>query len=195
MRVFVALDIEQEIRSRILRFMEGVNSFAPEARWVRAESLHITLKFIGEKPSDVVEQIKKSLSAVQAQSFQIEFHGYGFFPNSKSARVLWVGIEAGPQLAQLAKSVDGALSDLGIAGEEHPYTPHLTLARGLGRSGSPRREKRDGPNRCFHKLQEKLSALSQPEFGTMTAHEFFLYESHLGKGGSRYDKLERFSLG
>ena len=50
MRLFVALDIDDSIRGRIARFLDGVRGFAPDARWVRPESLHVTLKFIGEKP-------------------------------------------------------------------------------------------------------------------------------------------------
>jgi 2'-5' RNA ligase len=194
MRLFVALDIEEEIRSKILRLMEGVRGFAPDVRWVRPESLHVTLKFIGNKPDDLVPEIKNALAAVKAGSFEIAFHGYGFFPNPKSARVFWVGLESGPSLFQLAKSVDVALSALGIVAEEHAYSPHLTLARGSGRSGGPQRLKEDTPNRHFEILQKKLSALPLPEFGTMTAREFFLYESHLGRGGSRYDKVARFAL-
>jgi RNA 2',3'-cyclic 3'-phosphodiesterase len=194
MRLFVALDIEDEIRSRILRFMEAVNGFAPDVRWVRPESLHVTLKFMGNKSDDSVQEVKNALAAVRAESFEIAFREYGFFPNPKSARVFWVGIESGPPLFQLAKSVDDALTALGMEPEEHAYSPHLTLARGSGRSGHPQPQKGDSPNRHFEKLQKKLSALSAPEFGTMTAREFFLYESHLGSGGSRYDKLARFAL-
>jgi len=47
MRLFIALDIDDQIRQRIERFLEGVSGLSPEARWVRLESLHITLKFIG----------------------------------------------------------------------------------------------------------------------------------------------------
>jgi 2'-5' RNA ligase len=194
MRLFVALDIEDEVRNRILRFVEGVRGFAPDVRWARPESLHVTLKFIGNKADDSVEEIKNVLAAVRTESFEITFRGYGFFPNPKSARVFWVGIESGPPLFQLAKSVDVALSALGIEPEEHAYSPHLTLARGSGRSGGPQRLKDDSPNCHFEILQKKLSALSVPEFGTMTAREFFLYESHLGRGGSKYDKLARFAL-
>jgi len=174
--------------------MDGVRGFAPDVRWVRPESLHLTLKFIGNKPDDSAQEIKNVLAAVKGESFEIAFRGYGFFPNPKSARVFWVGIECGPALCQLAKSVDAALSALGIEPEKHAYSPHLTLARGSGRSGGPRRLKDDAPNRHFEILQKKLTALSVPEFGTMTAREFFLYESHLGRGGSRYDKLARFAL-
>ena len=56
MRIFVALDIDDAIRQRIQRFIEGVSGFAPDARWVRPESLHVTLKFVGEKPPEAVEQ-------------------------------------------------------------------------------------------------------------------------------------------
>jgi len=64
MRIFVALDIDDAIRQRVLRFMEGVSGFAPDARWVRPESLHVTLKFIGEKPPEAVAEIKQALSSV-----------------------------------------------------------------------------------------------------------------------------------
>jgi len=57
MRIFVALDIDDAIRDRISRFMDGLRGFAPDARWVRPESLHVTLKFVGEKPPEFVEKI------------------------------------------------------------------------------------------------------------------------------------------
>src|ERR1700758_3870276 len=106
MRIFVALDIEEEIRERIVRFMEGVRGFAPDARWVQPESLHVTLKFIGELPEAMVEPIKQGLATASSSGLEVQFRNYGFFPNAKSARVFWVGIAAGPQLASLAATVD-----------------------------------------------------------------------------------------
>jgi len=194
MRVFVALDIDDSIRQRIHRFMEGVSGFAPDARWVRPESLHVTLKFIGEKPNDRVEEITRVLSGIRAESFEVSFRGSGFFPTAKAARVFWFGIEAGAQLAALAKAVDEATLTLGIPKEDHPFAPHLTLARGGGRSGGPRWSKGDSPNRNFQRLQEKLAALPAPEFGTMAAREFCLYQSQLSQGGSSYSKIASFAL-
>jgi RNA 2',3'-cyclic 3'-phosphodiesterase len=195
MRIFIALDIDDEIRGRITRFMDGVREFAPEARWVRPESMHITLKFIGEKSGETVEEIKKALQEVRGPAMEIGFRGYGFFPTPRSARVFWVGIEAGPELPKLASAVDSTVAKLSIPKEDHPFSPHLTLARRGGRSGAPKRQKQDHPNPDFSRMQAKLSALPQPEFGTMTAREFYLYESKLGPGGSKYTKLERFALG
>jgi 2'-5' RNA ligase len=194
MRLFIALDIDDAIRERIARFEQGVSEFAPDARWAKPESLHVTLKFIGEQPEPAVEQIKHALSTIPASAVDIQFRGYGFFPSAKSARVFWIGIEAGPQLTALAAAIDEKMPSLGIPKEDRAFSPHLTLARGAGRSGSPRRSKSDAPNRAFQRLQEKLVALTTPEFGTMTARVFFLYQSQLSPKGSKYTKLARFDL-
>ncbi|MFZ0732334.1 MAG: RNA 2',3'-cyclic phosphodiesterase [Candidatus Sulfotelmatobacter sp.] len=193
MRLFIALDIDDAIRERIARFLEGVRNFAPDARWVHAESLHVTLKFIGEQPESALPPLKQALSQILVPPSEIHFQGYGFFPTAKSARVFWIGMQAGPELAMLAAAIDEKMPALGIAKEDRPFSPHLTLARGPGGSRSPRRRD-DKPNRVFQHLQEKLDALPSPEFGTMTPREFFLYQSQLSPKGSRYTKLERFPL-
>ena len=195
MRLFIALDIDDAIRERITRFIDGVRGFAPDARWMKPESLHVTLKFIGEQPDDAVPHVKEALANVSAQPMEIQFRGYGFFPTVKSARVFWVRMEADPRLASLAASIDEKVATLGIAKEERSFSPHLTLARGSGGSGSPGRRRCDGPNRTFTLLQEKLSALPAPEFGMMTARGFFLYQSRLSPKGSTYTKLASFALG
>ena len=194
MRLFIALDIDDAIRGRITRFVDGVAGFAPDARWMRPESLHVTLKFIGEQREPVLEQIKQALRTNVASSLEIHFRGYGFFPTAKSARVFWIGLEAGPQLAALADAIDGEVAALGVPKEVRAFSPHLTLARGGGRSGSPQKYKADAPNRVFQRLQEKLAAFPGPEFGTMTARAFFLYQSHLSPKGSKYTKLASFDL-
>jgi RNA 2',3'-cyclic 3'-phosphodiesterase len=194
LRIFIALDIDNPIRARISTFLEGVRGFAPDATWLRPESLHVTLKFIGEKPPEAVEEIRGALAGIRAAPFEVGFRAYGFFPTPKAARVFWVGIESGTPLAKLAAAVEEATALLGIPKEDHVFSPHLTLARWRGRSSSPRRDKSDVPNLGFQQLQQKLAAIPAPDFGTMTAREFFLYQSELSRNGSRYTKLERFGL-
>ena len=194
MRLFLALDIDDDIRERITLFVDGVRNFAPDARWMQPESLHVTLKFIGEQPESVMENIERAMATVSAGTTQIDFRGYGFFPTSKSARVFWIGMASSPELVALAAAIDDTMPSLGIPKEDRPFSPHLTLARGRRASGSPRTSSKDGPNRTFQRLQEKLAALSVPEFGTMTPREFFLYQSHLSPKGSKYTKLASFSL-
>jgi 2'-5' RNA ligase len=194
MRLFIALDLDDAIRARIARFMDGVGPFAPDARWVTPESLHVTLKFIGEQPDDSVDRIRLALRAFAAPTSEIHFRGYGFFPTAKSARVFWIGMDAGPQLAALAAALDDVTAALGIPKEDRAFSPHLTLARSRGSSGAPRSLTTDKPNRAFERLQEKLASRPTPEFGTMTPREFFLYQSQLSPKGSKYTKLAAFEL-
>jgi 2'-5' RNA ligase len=194
MRIFIGIDLDPEVRARIERFLEGVEGFAPEARWVRPESLHITLKFIGEQPTERVEGITERLRRVESSAFEIRVRGYGFFPTAKAPRVFWIGIDAGPQLAELAESIDIATAELGIPREDRPFSPHLTLARGRGKSGSPKWRKGDSPNATFAVLAKRLAAMGELDFGTMTANEFILYQSQLSPIGSKYTKLQRFPM-
>jgi 2'-5' RNA ligase len=194
MRLFVALDIDDNIRAHIAHFLDGVREFAKDARWVRPESLHVTLKFIGERSDEEVVTIKEALAAISAESFQIHFRGYGFFPGGRAPRVFWIGSQGGMKLSSLAARAEEVLTPLGIPKEEHAFNPHLTLARGGRVSGSPQRQKSDRANLSFQHLQEKLAALPAPEFGTMTAREFFLYQSRTSPGGSKYTKLAQFAL-
>ena len=193
MRIFIALDLEEEIRLRIQRFIEEMRGLAPGALWANPESLHVTLKFIGEKPESAVKEIEAALGRIKGEPVQLSFRGCGFFPNPKAARVFWVGIDS-QELPGLAKNAARALAEIGIPPEERAYTPHLTLARAGGGSGAPHRQRSDEANQRFARLQEKLANLPEPDFGTMTAREFFLYRSELGRGGSRYTKIARFSL-
>jgi 2'-5' RNA ligase len=194
MRLFVALDLDADISKRIEAFCEQVRPLAPEARWVSTESLHVTLKFIGESPDTMRPKIESVLSQVHAPSFALSFRSTGFFPTPRSARVFWVGIEAESGLGELAKQIEDALAQLGIAKENRAFSPHLTLARARGASGAPRRQRSDKPNRQFAGLQEFLARNPVPEFGTMSAREFFLYRSQLSSKGPQYMKIAGFEL-
>ncbi len=178
MRLFIALDIPQEIRAAIAEYRERAHALAPDARWARVEGLHVTLKFVGEVSDEVAQQMKTALAKVKAAPFEVKFEGVGFFPNEKGARLFWVGVDGGTELPRLAASVDAALEKLGIKREEKDYHPHLTLARASS-----------------HPLRELRPLLDRPpQFGTMTAREFFMYQSQPQRGGSKYTKLERFGL-
>jgi RNA 2',3'-cyclic 3'-phosphodiesterase len=194
MRTFVALDLDPEIRERIRVFMTELRDNAPNVRWVSEDSLHVTLKFIGEKPDPDVKRIETALKSIRDPQFQLSFKGTGFFPTPRAARVFWIGIEAEEGLAQLAKSVEEHLIQVGIPKETRAFSPHLTLARAKDGSGAPGWRKGDKPNRQFDALQAQLEKHPAPDFGTMTASEFFLYQSQLSSKGARYTKIARFDL-
>ena len=191
MRLFVALDIDQQIRDRITQFRDEMRRLAPSGvRWVAPETFHITLQFLGE--TQKVEDIKSALATVHARPVTASFRGAGFFPNPNRARVFWIGIESGANLQHLVAEIGTALGSLGFKREQQEYHPHLTLAR--AGSGRPHHMAGDKPAPGLQQVRARLESMPPPEFGTMTASEFLLYQSTLSPAGSVYTKLARYLL-
>ena len=180
MRLFVAVEVSAEIRGRVSKFVELVRPRLTQARWSRPEGLHITLKFLGKVADERRAAIEDALDGIKASRFELSLGNIGLFPNPKSPRVLWVGIDCGPELSELARKTDDALVPLGFEREKRAFTPHVTLARFKERSRT---------SNVTPSLPEK-----NPSFGTMTATEFHLYESKLSPKGSSYSKLSSFAL-
>src|SRR5438270_9336696 len=112
MRLFIALDIDSEIRRRITTFRDELRPLAPDVKWVNPETFHITLQFLGETKK--LEEIQCALPGVKGAAVELSFRGAGFFPNSRAPRILWVGIEAGEQLQSLSQSIGDALAPFGF---------------------------------------------------------------------------------
>ncbi len=177
MRVFVALDVPDEVRRALGDLMARLAPCCRAARWARGEAMHVTLKFIGEAVPENVERIKNALQGVHsAEAVEMRFRNVGFFPNAGHPRVFWAGIEASPNLAELAAAVEGAVEPLGIPRETRPFRPHLTLARFKSEEGLAR-------------LHEALRREASFEFGATRAAEFHLYQSVLKPRGAEYTRL------
>ncbi len=190
MRLFIALDIDESIRERIAVFRDQMRRLAPDVRWVGPETFHITLQFLGETKK--LEEICGALQPLKLPPVPVAFRGAGFFPNFKAPRVFWIGIAGGENLQTLATEVAKAVLPLGFESDARSFMPHLTLAR--SGSGRPRPVRGERPAPGLQQVRAHLEALPSPDFGTMTAHEFILYESHLSSAGPRYEKCARFPL-
>ena len=186
-RLFVALEIPAAVRENLAALINDLrapdaSSSKNKARWVRPENLHVTLKFIGNVDAGKMDPIREALAEVcSSSSVELHFRGLGFFPNEKRPRVLWAGIEASPNLAPLAASVDARLEKLGIPRETREFSPHLTIARF------------DPPG-----ISETLRAAAQEhaarEFGAVRTGEFHLFESKTRPAGAEYIRLSSFSF-
>ena len=186
MRLFVALDfpdaVRQTLRELIARLQPGFGS----AKWVRPEAMHITLKFIGEVDGEKLAPIRGALAPVHSSApVEIHFRGLGFFPNERRPRVLWCGVEASTNLAELAEAVQRALVPLGIPAESRDFVPHLTLAR-FNSDYAPRKD--------LETLVRAAGELKSYDFGRTRETEFHLIESILKPAGAEYRRLETFPI-
>jgi 2'-5' RNA ligase len=180
MRTFVAIEIPSEIREQIHALLDALRRAPADIRWSRPEGLHITLKFLGEVAPEKVEEVKARLQALApAAPLSIAVRGAGFFPNERAPRVLWLGIQAGPELQELAARIEDSLLPLGYPKEDRPFAPHLTLGRARGTNNL-------GSLRELLRLREPL------DMGSFVAQDFSLYESQMASGGSVYHKLARY---
>jgi 2'-5' RNA ligase len=179
MRLFIGLDLPADVIHAIDELQSLLRPRAHIA-WSPAANLHVTTKFVGEWPETRLQEMKRGLGKVTVPApFEIRVTGLGFFPNVRSPRVFWAGIEAPPQLAQLARDTDLATASLGVTKEDRAYSPHLTLAR--IRTPVP-----------LESLHGAIAGLPSTEFGAFRADRFFLYLSRPGPGGSVYTKLAEF---
>lgn len=186
MRLFVALDFPDAVRQAVRDLIARLKPACRSARWVRPEAMHITLKFIGEVDAEKLTSIRSALAPVHsAAPVEMQFRGLGFFPNERRPRVLWCGVEASLNLAELAAAVERALVPLGIPAESRDFVPHLTLARFQAEGGS---------RRDVEALVRAAGELKSYDFGRTRETGFHLIESVLKPAGAEYKRLETFNL-
>jgi 2'-5' RNA ligase len=182
MRIFVGIEIPSDIRQRIRELIEVLQRGAAPIRWSRVDGMHITLKFIGDAPAEKVDQIKVALQAVSPVGpVSIRIQGAGYFPSERAPRVVWLGVQADPQLAELAEHLEQGLVPLGVPKEDRLFAPHLTIGR--LRTPAP-----------IPAVRELLRQREPLDLGAFTAREFCLYDSQRLPDGSIYKRLARFPL-
>ena len=104
MRVFIAVDLPNEIRKQFKELQRELRPLTNSTRWVAPESIHITLKFLGEVPEKRMEQVDGALGGLTWKPFTVSVHGVGFFPGARSPRVFWAGMEA-PTMQELTEEL------------------------------------------------------------------------------------------
>jgi 2'-5' RNA ligase len=177
MRLFTAIDIPAEVQRNLHGLLDRLRPTAKIA-WSTVEKLHVTTKFIGEWPEHRLEEMKGTLQKVCSPgAIEITVRGLGWFPDARSPRVFWAGVESGPELAMLAHATGSAVEKIGVPVEERKYSPHLTLAR--IRERVP-----------LNALRSAVEALPSVDFGSFHVPSFYLYLS----SGGKYTKLAEFVL-
>ncbi|MHB0948311.1 MAG: RNA 2',3'-cyclic phosphodiesterase [Gemmatimonadaceae bacterium] len=131
MRLFVAINLPDEVRRAAFDAGAPLRELVPRASWVPEARLHLTAKFLGERPDADVAPLAETLLAVAAghRAMTLRVAGASAFPNLRRPRVVWLGVEPDPRLELLHHDVEEALAGLGVELEGKPFRPHLTLGR------------------------------------------------------------------
>ncbi len=188
-RSFVAIELSEEARKGLARLRRGLERDEHGfVKWVDPHGIHLTLKFLGNIPSERVTEITDAIrKATQGISpFHLEISGLGAFPSLKQARVFWVGISGElDKLSGLQQNIDSALAALGFAREERPFVPHLTLAR-IREGASP------AERRSFGEL---VGSTTFEDKYPVEVEAVRLMRSHLAPAGAIYTCLSVVGLG
>ena len=178
-RAFIAIDLPDLVLEQCRRISERLRGLGLEARFTQPESIHLTLKFLGNIEQHQIPNIVDVLTATSRSydPFKLRVGGVGVFPKLGNPRVVWVGIEVQPTLGEVQQNIEKGTESLGFSRELRDFHPHLTVAR--------------------LKTRKNLDLLAgyvqgdgeSEEAGTFIVEAIHLYLSELNPAGAKYRQL------
>jgi len=188
MRTFIAIKLPTQIKDYLASLQEELKKSGADVKWVAPDNIHITLKFLGEIDEKQLGEISLIMDRVSSdiKGFTVNLDTPGAFPNIKSPRVIWMGLNKGDQqLKTIAKELEERIEKLGIPKEDRAFSSHITLGR-----------TRSGLNR--DKLIAALQIASKPRNQTQTSEfpvtSVTLFKSTLTPKGPIYEVVKESSL-
>jgi 2'-5' RNA ligase len=187
MRCFIAIDIPEEIRAELAGLQKElagqVDVRKGDVKWVEPQSVHLTLKFLGEVPDNQIVEVCNIVKDVASRypAFDFAVREAGSF-GGRSARVLWVGagLEC-PELLELQQDLEDELADAGWPKEGRQFSGHLTLCRIRN-------------SQAGEKLGQVVERYKEYDLGTARADSIIVYESQLTGQGPIYTPLGTYKL-
>jgi len=180
-RVFLAVKLSSNIQEKLFALQQQLKGILPPINWVRPESIHLTLKFLGYVEPSFVSPLFSALEPIGEKHapFSVDVQGLGVFPQVKHPRIFWIGLAGNTQALQdLVFEIDVVLESLGFPPEEKTYHPHLTLAR----------IKRENA-KVGSALIQTRALESDQHLGTLNVDGFTLFQSDLDSTGAKYTSL------
>ena len=177
MRMFVALSLPEPVRASLATLCYGL----PGARWVRPDSFHISLRFLGEIDGGDAEDVDALLAGIHAPEFEVEIADVGCFANGRTVRSVWAGVKPSAALTHLHDKVESAVVRAGLPANGQRFTPHITLTRPKGIT--------------LDNVRQYLEAHSLYRAPSFEATHFTLYRSFTGGEGSIYRVESEYELG
>lgn len=183
-RAFIAIEIDEKNRSQLLSLISRLKEAKADVKWAESSAMHFTLKFLGNIDKSLIEKLKISLNDISKKFpvFDIHLSGISAFPNLKSPRVFWVGLDKGSsQVCDIQKEIEEKLQSFGFKKEERGFRPHLTL----GRIRS---------NKFLETLKLFLKNIEFQGETSSEAKGIVLFQSNLTPQGPIYTKLHEANL-
>lgn len=189
-RTFVAIELDDALKAALRQAQKQLerSRVAHIGRWVSPDSIHLTLKFLGNVPVNRVDELRQAIhrACESFAPFHISLTSLRCFPNVRRLRVIWVGVGGDLEtLMRLQRLVESELNRIGFKPERRGFTPHLTLARIRNRA---RRHEREEMGKLISTEQVDATA-------SMTVREVSLIRSDLKPSGAVYTRLAAISLG
>jgi 2'-5' RNA ligase len=184
LRSFIAIELPETVKSALAELQQELKKCGADIRWIKLASIHLTLKFLGNIEDKVVENIVKVIKGTceKYSEFNLDIKGVGVFPNIKSPRVIWVGVNSNTAISGLQNEIEGGMSSLGFERENRKFTPHLTLGRFRSYQGKA-------------SLVDKIESYKDTTFGIMDVNSVSLIKSDLSPAGAKYTRLANVALG
>lgn len=181
MRVFVGLELPPSFQDELAGLVARARAASrADVRPARPGTWHLTLAFVGEIPAERIHDLCEALRGVRHPAFPLTPGGFGVFPDPSRPRVLWAGlVQGGAECAGLAAKVREALAARGVACDDKPFVPHLTVAR----------------VKCGRRdIEPWLASMAATRWPATLVREFVLFESRPDRAGPVYGKLAVFPL-
>jgi 2'-5' RNA ligase len=179
-RAFIAVDIEDpNVISRLVRIRDSFVATGAPMKPVEDQNLHITLRFLGNIPLSLADEIERVIREARPRRVMIQLKGVGAFPSISRPRVIWVGVDDGEgsrELKRLYEEIEKGLRRLGFKPEREEFVPHVTLARLKG-------------SRNLDRVVKLLTELADVEVGEIVLESVRLKQSILTPRGPIYRTL------
>ena len=188
-RAFIAIPVPKAVIQVLDDAVKSLDSCIGEnVGWVRTEGIHLTLKFMGNIETGIMERVLEAMSAVVSQfsPFELAISKLDVFPTPRRPRVLWSGVHGEIEtLAALQSAIDCALGELGLRQEQRAFSPHLTLGR----------VRRDVADRQLQRIGQVMEGVELSGVPSWTADSINLMRTELDPTGSRHYLVGSASIG
>ena len=176
-RLFTGVEIPADVAQDLAIMKGGIEG----ARWIDPDNYHLTLRFVGDIPDRMADELTAELQRVVAMpAFSLTLVGMGFF-GTRKPHSLHVKVAESPDLRRLQAMHERVCQSVGLPPEQRKFVPHVTIARLRG--VLPRQ------------VQGYVSAHNLYRSRVFDVSRFVLFSARSSRGGGPYGREEVYPLG